>query len=540
MWNTFNCKSFKDYHNLYLTADVLLLADIWENFRSVCEKIYNLDACYYYTAPSLSWEAWLYHSKLEAEKKNETFQIELITDIDMYLFVEQNIRGGLSQISKRYAKANNKYMKNYDKNHIDEYILYLDANNLYGYGMSAYLPQGDFKWNNDEWTKEKILALKDETDIGFMFEVDLHYPEELHDLHNGYALAPINMQIKNNHLNEWQKEDRKESKITKLCTSFEDKQKYGVNYRLLKLYIQLGVVVKKIHRVLQFKQSPYMKSYIMKNTNERTQAKNDFEKDFYKLMNNSVYGKTMENVRGRINFKFVSNEKKALGIRNRRTRHTIFNETLVGVHLLKKEVRLCKPIFIGQCVLDNSKHLMYDFHYNFMLKKFERKDIDLLFTDTDSLCYHIKNKDPFEVMKENKDYFDLSEYPKDHFLYNTDNKKVIGKFKDECSGTQITEFVGLRSKLYSYLTDENEKNDHKKCKGCKKSVVDKTLNFDNYKKTLFERVPENIKQNVFRSYKHQIYTEEIEKIALSCFDDKCYISHNNINTYTFGHKDIKK
>jgi hypothetical protein len=131
VWTTFNCQTLKDYHNLYLTADVLLLSDIWENFRTVCYKIYNLDACYYYTAPSLSWDAWLYHSNLESKKNNgKKFEIELITDIDMYLFVEQNIRGGLSQISKRYAKANNKYMKNYDMNKIDEYILYLDANNL--------------------------------------------------------------------------------------------------------------------------------------------------------------------------------------------------------------------------------------------------------------------------------------------------------------------------------------------------------------------------------------------------------------------------
>jgi hypothetical protein len=203
-----------------------------------------------------------------------------------------------------------------------------------------------------------------------------------------------------------------------------------------------------------------------------------------------------------------------------------------------KEVKLNKPIFIGQCVLDNSKYLMYDFHYNFMLENFKRENIDLLFTDTDSLCYHIKNQDPYEVMKNNKEYFDLSDYAKDHILHDNTNKKVIGKFKDECSGSQIIEFVGLRSKLYSYLTDEDKKNDHKKCKGCKKGVVDKVLSFDNYKKTLFERVPENIKQIVFRSYKHKIYTEEITKVALSCFDDKCYIKDDNINTYTFGHKNI--
>jgi hypothetical protein len=207
---------------------------------------------------------------------------------------------------------------------------------------------------------------------------------------------------------------------------------------------------------------------------------------------------------------------------------------------LKKKVTLNKPIFIGQCVLDNSKYLMYDFHYNFMLEKFKRENIDLLFTDTDSLCYHIRNQDPFKIMKENKEYFDLSDYAKDHELFDNTNKKVIGKFKNESSDSQIIEFVGLRSKLYSYLTDEEKKNDHKKCKGCKKGVVDKVLSFEDYKNTLFNRTKETIKQNGFRSYKHRVFTEEVTKVALSCNDDKCYISDNNIDTFTFGHYKIKK
>ena len=182
VWKHFNCKTLLDYHNLYLTSDVLLLSDIFNNFREVCYKIYGLDTVYYLTAPGLSWDAFLKHTNEEyiLNKKGE-FQLELITDIDMYNFIEQNIRGGLSQISKRYAKANNKYMSNYDKSKIDQYILYLDANNLYGYAMCEYLPKGDFKWNEDEWTDEKILQLDDEGKRGYLFDVDLKYPEELHD-----------------------------------------------------------------------------------------------------------------------------------------------------------------------------------------------------------------------------------------------------------------------------------------------------------------------------------------------------------------------
>jgi len=541
VWSLFDCKTMLDYHNLYLTSDVLLLADIFEAFKEVCYKIYDLDATYYYTAPGLSWDSFLKHTnEVYLNKFNKKFEIELITDADMYLFFESSIRGGLSQISKRYAKANNKYMSDYNESIQESYILYLDANNLYGAGMISYLPQSDFQWNNEIWTDDKVLKLSDTGDFGYLFDVDIHYPEKLHDLHNGYALASQNMIITNDLLNDWQIKDRKENKIEKLCTSFKDKKNYGINYRLLKLYIELGLEI-KYNRVLQFKQSNYMESYIMKNTNERINAKNDFEKDFYKLMNNAVYGKTMENVRNRINFKLISSEEQALNLRNERQRYTIFNENLVGVHMCKKEVKLNKPIFIGQTVLDESKLVMQNFHYNFMLKKIERKNIDLLFTDTDSLCYHIKNVDPYKIMKENKDYFDLSAFPKTHELYDPKNKKVIGKFKDEAVDGPfhvITEFVGLRSKLYAYLTDDNK--EHKKCKGVKKSVVDKQITLNDYNHTLNTKESKTVQQNVFRSYKHQLFTEKVTKVALSANDDKTFILNNNVECLTFGHYKINQ
>ncbi len=512
-------------------------------------NIYKLDVSYYYTAPSLSWDAFLKHTQEEYQRLHKrNFEIELLTDMDMYLFVENNIRGGLSQISKRYAKANHKGLSNYNPKAIDEYILYLDANNLYGYAMCQYLPQKNFKWNNEQWDDAKILSIDDKAATGYMFDVDLHYPKELHDLHNGYALAPENIAVTNDMLNKWQTVDRKETKVKKLITSFNDKKRFGLNYRLLKLYLQLGLKITKIHRVLQFTQSNFMDSYIMKNTNERKQAKNDFEKDFYKLMNNSVYGKTMENVRNRINFKLVKSEEQALAFRNTFKKRTIFNENCVGVHLLKKCVKLNKPIFIGQCVLDQSKYLMNDFHYNFMLKQFDRKNIDLLFTDTDSLCYHIKHQNPYEIIDSNKDLFDLSAYPKAHPMFDKTNNKVIGKFKDEAIDGNIAyikEFVGLRSKLYSYVleTIEDEKiiiDEHHRCKGVKKYVVENEMETALYKNCLFERQEHKIKQNGIRSYQHQLFTETIEKVGLSCKDDKVFIQNNNVMTYTLGHYKIKE
>jgi hypothetical protein len=196
----------------------------------------------------------------------------------------------------------------------------------------------------------------------------------------------------------------------------------------LKLVLSLGVELLKVNKVLKYTQKPFMKEYIMKNTNLRTISKNEFEKDLYKFMNNSVYGKTMENVRNRINFRLISTEDQSLLVKNMK-RFTIFNEDLVGIHIQKTLVKLCKPIYLGQNILDNSKHLMYDFHYNFMLKKIERENIDLLFTDTDSLCYTIRKQDIFQIMKDNKGIFDLSNYPKDSDMYDGTNyrMKVLSK-----------------------------------------------------------------------------------------------------------------
>lgn len=523
VWKAFGCETFLDYHNLYLKSDVLLLADIWENFRNTCYKNYELDCCYYYTAPGLSFDAMLKFTKVK---------LELFTEQDMYEFCESGIRGGLSQISTRHAVANNKYMTAYNPQTEDSYILYLDANNLYGWAMSQYLPMKDFKWNTEEWSKEKIMNIADDAKTGYKFKCWLHIPEHLHDKFNNYVPCPENVQVLKEDLSEWQQEGYKQSKIRKLCCSFKDKKNYVVDYRYLKLVLSLGVELKEVSQVLEYTQSNFLKSYIELNTNLRKKAANDFEKDFFKLMNNSVFGKTMENVRQRINFRLVSTDDQAWRVKNL-NRFTIFSENLVGVHIQKKTIKLNKPVYLGQTILDDSKYLMYDFHYNFMLEKIPRADIDLLFTDTDSLCYNVRKHDVFKLMKDNKDYFDLSEYPETHELYDASNKKVIGKFKNE-SVKPMKEFVGLRAKLYAYSVDEDDSK-HLKCKGVKTCAAKKQLNIDMYRNVLYGRTKQSIKQSGIRSYGHQLFTEEVTKTALSARDDKIYICDDNINTRNFGH-----
>ena len=222
---------------------------------------YSLDPAWYYTSPGLSWDALLKHSEVK---------FELLTDPDMLLLFEKGIRGGVSMISNRYSKANNKYMgKKFYPSQPSKFITYLDANNVYGKAMTESLPVGDFELMG----KEEKQNWKN---FPCILEVDLEYPKELHHLLNDFPVAPERLKIGN---------------VEKSIPNLWDKEKCVVHHKNLKLYLELGLKIKKIHRGINFREEPWMKSYIELNTRLRTEAKNDFEKDFFKLMNNSYLEK---------------------------------------------------------------------------------------------------------------------------------------------------------------------------------------------------------------------------------------------------------
>ena len=292
IWNKFKMKNMGDYHDHYLKKDVLLLADVFEKFIKTCLKYYELDPCHYFSSPGLSWDSMLKMTDVKLEK---------IPDIDKYLFIEKGSRGGISYISKRYAKANNKYISDYDSNKPATFITYSDKNNLYGWSMSEYLPYEEFEWleNVDEFD---VNAIIEKSEIGYFLKIDLKYPNELHELHNDYPLAPERLAVTNDMPSKYCKEiadeyDIKVGDVKKQIPNLKSKTKYVLHYRNLQLYLFLGMKLTKIHRVLKFKQSDWMKKYIDFNTKKRKNAINDFEKDFFKLMINSIYGKTMENLR---------------------------------------------------------------------------------------------------------------------------------------------------------------------------------------------------------------------------------------------------
>ena len=521
VWHTFKMKTFKDYHKLYNETDVLLLTDVFENFRDLCLKIYGLDPVYYFTAPGLAWDACL---------KMTDINLELLHDPDMLLMFEKGIRGGISMISNRYGEANNKYMgQGFNRNKLKKYLMYLDANNLYGCAMSMKLPTHGFKWlTSGEMEKlfnNRVVQVWEKTPC--ILEVDLEYPENLHDLHNDYPFCPERVECKN--------------RVEKLIPNLRDKTKYVIHYKNLIQCLKAGMKLKKIHSGIKFKESEWMRLYIEMNTNLRTKAKNNFEKDFYKLMNNSVFGKTMENIRNRVNVKLVNTQerlKKLVAKPNFRSRK-IFSENLVSVHMKKTSLLMNKPVYLGMCILDLSKTIMYDFHYNYIKPKYGVK-AKLLFTDTDSLMYEIETEDFYKDISEDvKDRFDTSDYPENHLsgIPTGINKKVLGMFKDEAAGKVIKEFVGLRAKLYSYKMDEGEEN--KKCKGIKKQVVTTSIKHEDYKTCLRTGKEQLRKQNILRSYEHEVFTEEVNKVALSALDDKRYILGDGVHTLAWGHYKIK-
>ena len=326
--------------------------------------------------------------------------------------------------------------------------------------------------------------------------------------------------------------------VSKLIPTLRDKKEYVLHHCNLQLYLDLSLKIKKVHRVLKFDQSPWLKQYIDFNTEKRKHAKNSFEKDFFKLMNNGVFGKTMENLRKRVDVRLVTNEKKLDKLTSKPTyvSSKIFNENLMAVHKVKETLTLNRPAYVGMCILDLSKMLMYDFHYNYIKKKYNNR-ARLLFTDSDSFTYEIEAEDIYKDFWNDKDMFNNSDYPESSSYYCNVNKKIIEKFKGEACGIPITEFIGLKSKMYSYVKD-NEKGG-RTAKSIKKNVIENNIKHEDYKSTLINKEQMHHKMKTIRSQRHQVGSYEINKVLLSCFDDKYYIHDNGMSSYAYGHYKIK-
>ncbi|XP_053598598.1 uncharacterized protein LOC128668826 [Microplitis demolitor] len=401
--------AYPHYSAVLEYTDVLLLADIFQNFRHNYMATYSLDPLHYYTAPELAFDAMLKYTHVE---------LELFTDPEMMLFIEKGIRGGVSQCTNRYAVANNRYMgSSFNPNKAVSYLMYYDVNNLYGAAMSMPLPKGSFEWvyppDDLSFDVDNVdQFLNDIDSVGYVLEVDLHYPQELHDLHKDLPRCPEHFSPPGS-------------------------------------------------KVLKFEQSLWLKSYIDKNTDCRKAAKNEFEKDFYKLINNAVFGNTMENVRK-------------------------YKE----IHIVTRWA---------------GRYGAADYIYI------------------------------YKIIKRDIAKFDTSDYPPDN-VYNIPlvNKKVLGLMKDENNGKIMTEYTGLRAKLYAFKI-YNEDQVKKRAKGIKRPTL-RTITFEDFKRCLEDHVNLSKTQYVIKSNKHRVSTIVQNKIALSWEDDKRQLLLNSTDTVPWGYK----
>ena len=384
VFKVFKLENFANYHDLYVQSDTLLLAEVFNNFRDMCIKEYELDPAHFLSLPGLVWQTCLKKTK--------------ITDYDMLLMVEEGIRGGICHSRHRYDKANNKYMKHYNNNEESSYIQYSDANNLYGWAMSKKLPVNRFKWvDNDKINEEFIKNYNENDKKGYILEVDVKYPKKLHDLHSDLPFLPERMEI---------------NKCKKLVCNLYDKKKFVVHIKSLKQALNHGLKLKKINRIIEFNQEAWLKPYIDMNTELRKLARNDFEKDLFKLMNNSVFVKTMENIRKHRDIKLVTTDKKRSKLVSESNYHTInlISEVLSIIEMKKTKIKMNKPIYLGLSILEISKILMYEFWHDYMKPKYN-DNVRLCYMDTDSFIMNIKTNDFYKDISDDVDNrFDISNY----------------------------------------------------------------------------------------------------------------------------------
>ena len=539
MWTHFNCKTMQDFCDIYLKIDVLLLAAIFEEFRDMSFAEFDLDPAHFFSVPGLTWCAAMKHTKAT---------LELLTEPDHLLFVEKGIRGGITCVMERYAEANNPEMSSYDQTKNTSYIAYLDVNNLYGFALRQSLPYRRFKWVDESLfddTIKQIMEAPDNDTVGYILEVDLDYPSSLHDHHNDYPLAPEKRMVTPSELGLYQcqlsailaESGVKTLSTTKLVPNLYDKKRYILHARNLRFYVEKGLVLKQVYRILSFEQGPWLAPYIDLCTSKRQASVTPFQKDFWKLMVNALYGKSIEDKRKHCKVEIVQKDVRAEKLirKNHMMEFMILGDDIAAFKMKNKRVYMNKPIYLGFSVLEISKLHMFSLHYD-TFKPFYGDNIKLLYTDTDSFIYHIRTQSLNDDLKRLGHIMDFSDYPEDHPLHDKENKKKLGYLKDEMNGSRITKFIALKSKMYCLLTENSVSM---RAKGVSRTVLNHEISFNAYCESLFENKYFKHEMKRLCSKDHGIKAIRQTKISLSPLYDKRYILDDKISSFAHGHYRIQ-
>lgn len=535
VFKKFKCKNLRSYLELYQNVDTLMLAEFFTKFRETSFQSYELDPVHFVTSAELTWHAGLKMTKVE---------LQLLGDVNMYLWLERQIRGGIcTPGARRHVIANNPYLGDdyYDPRKPTNYIICLDVANLYGAIMHDYfLPLGDFYWLSEaEVQSFKILEMASDSPVGFFIEFDAIYPKSCHSVQNDLPLAVEKLLIKEEMLSPYTLELLKKYNLSKtlptikLTPNFFNKKNYVAHYLNLKFYVQNGLVITKIHRILAFAQSAWLAPYVEFNNAKRQEAVCKTQKDFYKCMNNSFFGRSMMNPRKRVGIKAaISATDCQRHLSNPLMEYfDIINENLVLFKMKKKLLTLDKPIFVGFSVLELSKLKMYSLYYN-NFKRVYGHNCSLAYTDTDSLFLDVTCEDVFLDLKNIfSDIMDLSNFDKNHIAYDVTNKGKMGYLKVEVL-SPVKEFIALKSKMYMIESIIGQK---KKAKGIKKSVVENEININDYRNVLYKEIFLRHFQTNILSKNHMVQTVSQNRIGLSPYFDKKFVLSDGITLNSYGH-----
>ncbi len=541
-WKTFSCQNLADFTQRYCELDVLLLASVFDAFRraAIDPSGYRLDPAHFLTAPSMAQSAMLLRN-LEQNFVIECFS-EANVGIDGYRMAKQGIRGGFCQVMHPFAEGTPYDVSDFaaglvEATELDQKVLYIDCNNLYGTAMLKPLPYGGYRWikkpgqlyKPSDWVSaalEKVVQQQDgncvwagqdgsafelarnsivmqgddmaaiaevirnhpeDSKYGYLLCVDVEYPESLHDLHNDLPFLPEKKAppdpspyTRQQFAAAGASAAAASFRCQKLILDLNDKERYVVHYEMLKLALAHGLKLKAVHHVMEFKQAPFLKPYIEYNTEKRKLAKNAVDKDLYKLLNNAVFGKQMEDVESRRSIHLLTRTGWARAVKWGchpwlASWSAVIPDELMVMEKKRQKVVLDKPIIVGQAILDLSKVIMYKAYYEKLVPQFNNDPANprmtLKYGDTDSFQLHLQGKpgqsvlrDLYELQRDH-DFFDLSEIqsPETNQFLNTvweegkptlfasrnDNAKRLGCFKDEMKGVFIKQLICLRPKMYS-------------------------------------------------------------------------------------------